>query len=108
MDDILSPEKFQYQNVDAVFCALGTQIKFGEETFIKVDKTYPLKAADVALNNKIPHYLIVSSMGASSSSCLLYPRTKGQVEEELRQKNLPLLTIFRPGLIANRTNARFG
>ena len=25
--------------------------KNGEETFVKVDKTYPLKAADIALNN---------------------------------------------------------
>jgi len=65
--------------VDVVFCAFGSQVKFGEETFIKVDKTYPLKAADVALKNKIPHYILVSSMGANSSSCLLYTRTKGEV-----------------------------
>jgi len=42
-----------------------------------VDKTYPLKAADIAINNKIPHYLLVSAGGASSNSCLLYLRTKG-------------------------------
>lgn len=47
-------------------------------------------------------------MGASTNSCLLYSRTKGEVEEELRKKKLQLLTILRPGLIANRTNARFG
>jgi len=67
-----------------------------------------LCAAEITKNNKIPHYLLVSSMGASRTSCLLYPRTKGEVEEELKEKKLPLLTIFRPGLIANRNNARFG
>ena len=65
-------------------------------------------AADIAIRNKIPHYLLVSAMGASTKSCLLYSRTKGEVEEELKGKKLPLLTIFRPGLIANRNNARFG
>jgi acetyl-CoA carboxylase carboxyltransferase component len=63
--------------VDVVVCALGSQVKFGEETFVKIDKTYPLKAADIALNNKIPQYILVSSMGANAGSCLLYPRTKG-------------------------------
>lgn len=47
-------------------------------------------------------------MGASSTSCLLYPRIKGEVEAELRDKKLNLLTIFRPGLLANRIDARFG
>lgn len=75
---------------------------------MKIDKTYPLCAADIAIKNKIPHYLLVSAMGASTNSCLLYSRTKGEVEEELKKKKLQLLTILRPGLIANRTNARFG
>lgn len=37
--------------MDSLFCCLGSQTKNGEETFVKVDKTYPLKAADIALNN---------------------------------------------------------
>lgn len=33
---------------DSLFCCLGSQIKHGTDTFIKVDKTYPLMAADMA------------------------------------------------------------
>lgn len=47
----------------------------------------------------IPHYLLVSSMGSNPNSWFLYPKTKGQVELELAQKQLKLLTIFRPGLL---------
>jgi hypothetical protein len=58
-----------------------------------------LSAADIALKNGIPHYLLVSSIGADEKSWFLYPRTKGEVERDLRAKKLPLLTIFRPGLL---------
>lgn len=92
---------------------MGSQRKHGEETFIKVDKTYPLLAADIALSNstpilhlEIPHYLLVSSMGSDHTSWFLYPRTKGEVEEELKKKKMNLLSIFRPGLLRNRRDAR--
>jgi hypothetical protein len=42
-----------------------------------VDKTYPLLCADIAITNKIPHYLVVSSGGGDPSSMFLYMRTKG-------------------------------
>ena len=47
-------------------------------------------------------------MGSSSSSWFLYPRTKGQVEELLKTKGLNLLTIFKPGLLRHRKDARLG
>jgi hypothetical protein len=51
MDKLLEPSQFKYEGVDSLFCCLGSQTKHGEETFVKVDKTYPLKAADIAINN---------------------------------------------------------
>ena len=62
-----------------MFVCFGSQVKHGEETFVKVDKTYPLLCADIAINNSIPHYLIVSSLGSSPNSFFLYPRTKGEL-----------------------------
>jgi hypothetical protein len=53
MDKLLEPLNFKYDNVDAVFCCLGSQVKHGNEVFIKIDKTYPLCAAEIALNNSI-------------------------------------------------------
>jgi uncharacterized protein YbjT (DUF2867 family) len=50
----------------------------------KVDKTYPLLCADIALRNNIPHYHLVSSIGADESSVFLYMQLKGGVERELK------------------------
>jgi oxidoreductase len=50
---------------------------------------------------------LCSSVGADEKSWFLYPRTKGQVERDLKAKKLPLLSIFRPGLLENRHEARF-
>jgi oxidoreductase len=45
MDELLKPSKFKYEGIDCVFVLFGSQVKHGEETFVKVDKTYPLMAA---------------------------------------------------------------
>lgn len=34
-----------------MFVCFGSQVKHGEETFVKIDKTYPLLCADIAINN---------------------------------------------------------
>ena len=64
--------------------------------------------ADIAVNNKIAHYLIVTSVGSDTGSMLLYLRTKGELERDLRSKNLGILSIVKPGLIKNRPDARCG
>jgi len=113
LDNYFKDEHTKYQNFSSLFCCFGSQTKYGKETFVKVDKTYPILAADIALRNsnsriilEIPHYLLVSSMGSNPTSWFLYPKTKGEAEDELKQKKLNLLTIFRPGLLKNRRDAR--
>jgi len=91
-----------------MFVCFGSQVKHGEETFVKIDKTYPLLCADIAVNCKIPHYLLVSSISSNENSMLLYLRTKGEVERDLKTKKLQMLDILKPGLIKNRPDARFG
>jgi oxidoreductase len=61
----------------------------------------------ISVISGIPHYLLVSSIGADSKAWFLYPRTKGEVENELKAKKLPLLSILRPGLLEERHEARF-
>ena len=53
MDEYFKKENTHYKGYDVVFCCLGTQVKYGEETFIKVDKTWPTLAADIAITNSI-------------------------------------------------------
>jgi len=77
---------------------------------VKVDYTYPLNGGQLAKHYNIPHYSLVSSVGADKSSFFLYPKTKGQVEDALSKLQLNNLSIYRPGQILNRENGekRFG
>ena len=79
MDRLFKTEEWALSGFDAMFVCFGSQVKHGEETFVKVDKTYPLLCADIAIRNKIPHYLLVSSAGGDASSSFLYMRTKGEL-----------------------------
>lgn len=53
LDDYFKQENTHYQNTDSLFSCFGSQVKHGEETFVKVDKLYPLWAADIARKNSI-------------------------------------------------------
>lgn len=90
-----------FANVDALFCALGTTIKVAgsQERFRVVDHDLPLLAARVAHTHHVPHYLLVSSLGANARSRVFYNRVKGETEEDLRAIGFPTLTIARPSLL---------
>lgn len=105
-------EKYEEEfTVHDVFCCLGTTIKKAgsQEAFKKVDFEYPLKVAKLAKNNGAKQFLIVSAMGANSHSRIFYNRVKGEIEEALKQVQLPSLHIFRPSLLLGKRNEfRFG
>jgi len=95
-------------NFDCVFCCLGSRVGRGKE-FTRVDYDYVVYSADLAEKLNIPHFSLVSSKGVDSKSCMLYLRTKGLADEECLKKNIPYISILRPGLIMNRDNDyRFG
>lgn len=101
----------QYLAVDDVFCCLGTTIKKAgsEEAFKKVDYEYPLKVAQLAKKNGVQQFLIISAIGADSSSKIFYNRTKGEVEDALMKIGFPSLHIFQPSLLVGKRNEfRFG
>jgi uncharacterized protein YbjT (DUF2867 family) len=53
--------------------------------------------------------LIVTAMGADTSSRFFYNRVKGEIEEALNGLGLPALHIFRPSLLlGNREEFRLG
>ncbi|XP_060074466.1 oxidoreductase HTATIP2-like [Ylistrum balloti] len=97
-----------FRDVKYGFCCLGTtRAKSGKTGFVKVDHDYVLKAAELAKASGCKHYSVLSSQGADKNSSLLYPRTKGQVEEALKVIHFRQLSIFRPGLIlCNRQESR--
>jgi hypothetical protein len=73
-----------------------------------VDKTYPLLLAEIAINNSIPQYHLVSSSSADHSSMFFYLKVKGEVEQELKKKKLRMLSIYQPALLKSRPDPTAG
>jgi uncharacterized protein YbjT (DUF2867 family) len=97
--------------VDAIVCALGTTIKTAgsQERFRLVDHDYPVRAGRLGREGGTPHYLLVSSLGASVSSRTFYTRVKGEVERDILALDYPRTTIVRPSfLLGDRQEFRIG
>lgn len=97
-----------FQNVNHLYIALGsTRKKAGSaKNFIKVDYQYCLDLANNALKNGVKRVSIISSVGSSPDSNLLYPRTKGLTERDLSKLAFDHVSIMRPGLILGERTER--
>lgn len=96
---------------DDVYCTIGTTIKKAgsQDAFAKVDLEYPLSIAKIAKENGAKHFLLMSSLGANATSGNFYLKTKGTLENNLRDLNFDSLSIFRPSiLLGPRTEFRLG
>jgi len=99
------------QKIDHVFCTLGTTIKKAKtkENFRKVDYDYVLALGKKVKELNAEKFLLVSSLGANAKSAIFYNRTKGEIENALKQLELTHLFIFRPSLLlGNRKEQRTG
>ena len=107
-------EKERLQSLDPVnhvFCCLGTTIKKAgsKEGFRYVDLELPVSFAMWAEQKMVDSYSIVTALGADSSSRIFYNQVKGEVEDEIKKRNIPKIQIFQPSLIlGKRTEVRFG
>ena len=124
----LADHSDSFGNVDSAFCCLGTtRGKAGKDGFIRlvnlekkicvpllkisnrVDHDYVLESAKQLKAANCPDFHLLSSRGASTGSMLLYPATKGRVEESVRGLGFPRLTVYRPGLLlCDRAESRPG
>jgi uncharacterized protein YbjT (DUF2867 family) len=105
------PVEAAWWAVDGAICTLGTtRAKAGSDaSFRRVDHDFPLAVARLVREHGARRFALNSSMGADASSRLLYPRTKGEVEQAIRELAFPSLTIVRPGLIGGeRDEFRMG
>lgn len=96
---------------DALFCCLGTTIRKAgsQQAFRKVDHDFVVSLMQMAEKNKIPRFLVISSMGANAGSRNFYLRTKGEMEAQLEKTGIAYKTIVRPSLImGNRNEWRLG
>jgi len=83
---------------DVLFSALGTTIKDAgsqKEQYL-VDYTYQYQFAQMASENRVSHYSLVSSVGANDKSWFFYPRIKGHLEESIKHLSFNKIHIFQP------------
>lgn len=100
--DFDNMDKYQqdFKDIHKAFCTLGTtRAKSGKEGFIKVDHDYVLKAAQLLKSEGCEEFHLMTSRGSNPNSWFLYPSTKGQVEEAVKELNFTSYYIYRPGLL---------
>ncbi|SHM48377.1 NAD(P)H-binding protein [Flavobacterium xinjiangense] len=96
---------------DDFFCTIGTTIKKAgsKEAFRKVDFEYPRQFAAFALQNKVKQFLTISSLGADAKSGNFYLKTKGEIQDFLKDCNFESVSVLQPSLLlGNRTEFRLG
>ncbi len=107
-----SLQNFRFNNATThVFCALGTTMKKAgsKKAFLNVDLHAVVQIAQRAKDAGVKNFAVVSSIGANAQSGNFYLRTKGQMEEALKQMNFERLVIARPSLLlGNRNEKRLG
>ena len=93
----------------AVFCCLGTTKKKTPNLtdYRKIDHDYPLQLAQLAKQNGVKQYHLVSSLGANSKSSGFYLKIKGETENDIQKVGLKTLNIYQPSfLTGDRTEHR--
>ena len=107
-----APETYQHLvKGDDLFCTIGTTIKKagGQSAFRKVDYEYPIAFSKIAKTNKIKQFLIVSSLGANKGSNNFYLKTKGEIQDFLKDCDFKSVAVLQPSLLlGNRTEFRLG
>ena len=95
---------------NSIFSTLGSRVKRGKEEFNKVEKLYTIQILKICEEYLIQHFSYISSSKANKNSPFMLWKIKGETEDELEKINsIPLISIFRPGLLKERDNDyRFG
>lgn len=93
----------------ALFCCLGsTRHKTPDKKeYYKIDHDHPVRLAEIALENGVEQYHLVSSIGASTDSSNFYLKMKGETERDIKNIGLKAVCIYRPSvLVGERTESR--
>jgi uncharacterized protein YbjT (DUF2867 family) len=110
--DFDKPDTYRHKVLgDEVFCCLGTTIRQAKSkaNFYKVDYQYPITFAEIALQNGVRRFSLVSAMGAKANSLIYYNRVKGETENKLLQIPFEAVHILRPSLLlGERKEVRTG
>ena len=108
--DFEKPEEWiNFVGGDVLFSTLGTtlaQAKTKAEQY-KVDFSYQFTVAEIAAQNGVSKYVLVSSAGADSKSAVFYSQMKGKLDDAVMLLPFECVSILRPGqLDGNRSEKR--
>lgn len=86
---------------EVVFCCIGTtKAKTpNKELYREIDYGIPVDAAELAMQNNIPSFIVISALGANEKSKIYYNRCKGEMEREVLAQGIPHTFILQPSLI---------
>jgi uncharacterized protein YbjT (DUF2867 family) len=92
--------------IDAVICALGTTSRKAgsKEAFRQIDYVLLLAFARLAHQQGAQTFALVSAIGADANSSFFYPKTKGEIERDIKLVGFKSLTILRPSIIGGERN----
>ena len=96
---------------DFLFSCLGTTRKQAGSLAAqrRVDLDYQYKAAQLAADMGVNHYLLVSSSGADINSGNPYLKMKGELEQRIKTLSFKRISIFQPSLLLGpRKDFRIG
>jgi uncharacterized protein YbjT (DUF2867 family) len=101
--DFDQPETYKNElSGHALFCCLGSTKKKTPDLSIyrKIDHDYPLLLAQLAKQNEVEQYHLVSSIGANINGANFYTKTKGETEADITAIGLLSVHIYRPSFLA--------
>lgn len=107
--DFDDPESWKHLvKGDVLFSSLGTTIKTAKskENQYKVDFTYQFEFAKAAAENKVPAFVLVSSIGADPKSKVFYSRMKGELEGACSKLSFIKQVFFRPSILDGDRNEK--
>ncbi|MFW2103846.1 nucleoside-diphosphate sugar epimerase [Acinetobacter guillouiae] len=109
LDDFLLLNDQDVSGYAHAFSCLGTTIKKAgsKEAFYNIDFEINAHFADLFEMTET-HLLLVSAMGAKTSSPIFYNQVKGELEDYIQKLNLYRFSIIRPSLLlGDRNEKRF-
>lgn len=100
--DLLQPDQYRHlMTGDDLFIAIGTTIKSAgsKEAFFQIDHDLIFSIAKSGALQNMNQLILVSSLGADSSSLVYYLKVKGELEDDVRRLPFWGIHIMRPGFV---------
>ncbi len=109
--DVLDPSSYRQhlEGARAAICTLGVgqPSKMSKERFLRIDRDAALDFGKATREAGARHFQLLSSVGADPGSASFYLRSKGELEQGLRELGFDRLSLFHPSMILTPTN-RYG